>query len=330
MPQGTARRHRAALLSLAFVVGLVQAGMAQAADAVSNNLEFLYELKIANLGQGSGFKRALFGPDQARLERPVALDVRDGEMFIADAGALIIYRYDLKAGTLLPVGKAGMQLVGDAGDLTIASDGSFYVTDPDGHQVLRFSREGRLLQVFRDEANLSRPISVAVDEERGQILVADELFSHIVVFDAETAQAVRGIGRRGRLGPARFRIITDMVFNDGRLYVAERVEWRLQVLDAEGRFLTHFGHDELRFPQALAVTDDGRVLVADRMDNRIRIYRDGRLVERVGRNGSGPGEFRLVNDMTVDGDLLYVADSLNGRIQVFRILPPSPHALGVS
>ena len=330
MPQGTARIHRAALLSLALVAGLIQATLVQAAEAVSGNLEFLYELNIASLGQGSGFKRTLFGPDLARLERPVALDVRDGEMLIADAGALIIYRYDLESGVLSPVGKAGMKLVGDAGDLTIASDGSFYVTDPDGHQVLHFSRKGRLLQVFRDELNLSRPISVAIDEEHGKVLVADELFSHIIVFDGKTAEAERGIGRRGRLAPARFRIITDMVFKGGRLYVAERVEWRLQVLDAEGRFLTHFGQDELRFPQALAVTDDGRVLVADRMDNRIRIYRDGRLIERVGRNGSGPGEFRLVNDMTVDGDLLYVADSLNGRIQVFRILPPPPHVLGAS
>ncbi len=325
MPQGTARIHRIALLILALALGSV--GQGQAA-APSSNLEHLYDLQIATLGQGSGFKRALFGPDLARLERPVALDVRDGRMIIADAGALIIYRYHLDSGVLEPVGRAGMALEGDAGDLTIAADGSFFVTDPDGHRVLHFSPEGELLQVYRDEANLSRPISVALDEENGWVLVADELFSHIVVFDRRSGKAVRGIGRRGRLAPARFRIITDMVMKDGRLYVAERVEWRLQVLDAQGRFITHFGQDELRFPQALAVTDDGRVLVADRMDNRIKIFKDGRLIERVGRNGSAPGEFRLVNDMVIDGDLLYVADSLNRRIQVFRVLPPPPDVLG--
>lgn len=327
MPQGTPRKHRLALLSLLLVVWL--GGMVSpTAEAASSNLEHLYDLKIATLGQGSGFQRTLFGADIARLQRPVALDVRGEEMIIADADALIIYRYHLKEGTLKPVGKAGMALAGDAGDLTIADDGSFFVADPDGHRVLHFSPAGKLLHVYRDEVNLSRPISVVVDEEAGQVLVADELFSHIVVFDRESGQALRGIGRRGHQAPGRFRIITDMVLRDGRLYVAERVEWRLQVLDLQGRFITHFGQEELRFPQALAVTEDGRVLVADRMDNRIRIFKDGRLIERVGRNGSAPGEFRLVNDMTVVGDLLYVADSLNRRIQVFRILPPPPDALG--
>ena len=151
------------------------------------------------------------------------------------------------------------------------------------------------------------------------MLVADETYSHIVSFDMDKAQPIYGMGGRGE-GPGKFRIITDMIpIPDGYL-VSDRIELRVQVLDKDGNYIANFGQGIVTFPTALAVDKQGRVYVSDKADSTIKVFKAGKLIDQVGRNGYGAGEFRYVSDMKVLGNELYVVDSLNGRIQVFEFI----------
>lgn len=329
MPQGTARQRWLALL----IAGCVASGVAgcsvpkRPGEAVhpstgtqAKTLEHIKTIGAAGLGSGDHFKRFFVGPDVYRFIRPVSLAVRDHLMYVADAGQHLIFKYDFNTERLTKVGNAGGKLVGEAGGIYIDPDYSFYVADPLGKQVLHFAPNGKLLKRYSDAPNISRPIAVTVDQERGEVLVADEVYSHIVAFEKDAAKPSYGIGRRGN-GPGRFRVITDMVQTDGKLYVTDRVELRLQVLDRAGEYIDSFGQEYLMFPQALAVADNGYVFVSDRSDGRIKVFHKGELVDVVGRNGSADGEFRIVTDMALADGKLYVADSLNQRIQIFRVLP---------
>jgi sugar lactone lactonase YvrE len=69
----------------------------------------------------------------------------------------------------------------------------------------------------------------------------------------------------------------------------------------------------------VATDADGRVYVADYANHRIQTFdRHGQWLASWGREGSGPGEFRLPAGIAVDRhDRVYVSDSANQRIQQF-------------
>ena len=70
-------------------------------------------------------------------------------------------------------------------------------------------------------------------------------------------------------------------------------------------------HYQLGYVAGLAVDDDGRVYVSDRMASHIRVYSGtGEFVRQVGREGAGPGELQHPSDLFFDGaGRLWVRDS---------------------
>jgi DNA-binding beta-propeller fold protein YncE len=257
--------------------------------------------------------------DEIQLQRPVAVGGVEGLLYIVDAEPKIVYKYDLVINDLEPVEEIATHLGGDPGNIYVAKDRSFYLVDSIGRQVLHFSEHGELKTRFQDLANLSRPMDVLVNEETGDVYVADGSFSRIVVFNS-IGKAIRAIGQRGT-GPGRFRAMTAITSGADGLYVLDRLELPAQVLDWDGNYRYSFGESDLIFPNAIAVDKDQRAFISDRSDNTIRVYQNGQLLLKFGGGGSSPGKFRLPSGLWVNGNLLYVADSLNRRVQVLRINP---------
>lgn len=79
-------------------------------------------------------------------------------------------------------------------------------------------------------------------------------------------------------------------------------------------------HDsaELANPQDLGLADDGTVFVVDERPTRIKVFDpNGRLTRTIGRDGSGPGEFRVAY-IAVLGDTLVAQDARNSRATSFN------------
>ena len=314
----------------------------------AKTLRYVKTINVVGMGFNDAIKRIVAGLDEHDLIRPVSIAVRDDTMIIADAGRVyekhaltvaepgygiadaglrvvdnasgVIFRYNLKTGRMNLLWGAGDYISGDVSDIYLASDHSFYLTDVEGRRALHFSPDGKLLKIYKHPPNIFRPIAITVDEKRKEVLIADETYSHIVAFDMEKAEPLYGMGDRGN-GPGKFRIITDMIAIPDGFLVSDRIELRVQVLDREGNFVAEFGRGEVTFPTALAVDVEGRVFVSDKADSTIKVFKAGKLIDIVGRNGYGAGEFRYISDMKVSGNQLYVVDSLNGRIQVFEFIP---------
>ncbi|MDH5256591.1 MAG: 6-bladed beta-propeller [Gammaproteobacteria bacterium] len=314
----------------------------------AKTLRYLKTIDVVGLGFNDAIKRIIAGRDEHDLNRPVAIDVRDDVMIIADSGRIfdkssitvaepgygisdvglrivdnaagVIFLYNMKTGRMKLLWGAGDHIKGDVTDIYLASDKSFYLTDVEGRRALHFSPDGKLLKIYKHPPNIFRPIAITVDEKRKEVLIADETYSHIVAFDMQKAEPIYGMGDRGN-GPGKFRIITDMIAIPDGFLVSDRIELRVQVLDREGNFVAEFGRGEVTFPTALAVDAAGRVFVSDKADSTIKVFKAGKLIDTIGRNGYGNGEFRYISDMKVAGNNLYVVDSLNGRIQVFEFLP---------
>lgn len=274
--------------------------------------------KQSDNGALGTFKRLLIGPgDEIRFVNPVAVGGVDNYLYIVDAGQRVVFRYDLVTEIIEPIGSVGFHFVGDPGNIYVARDRTFYIVDSIGKQVIKFDEQGNVLQTFSDLANLSRPIDVFVDETTEEVYVADGSFSHVVVFN-QFGKALRSVGQRGT-GPGRFRAITAITDGPDGLYVVDRLELPVQVISKTGEYKYSFGESYQVFPTAIAVTEDRVAYVADKSDNTIRIYQDAELLAVVGGTGSAPGRFRLITGMWISNGLLYVADSMNKRIQVMQI-----------
>ena len=163
---------------------------------------------------------------------------------------------------------------------TVDYEGNLWVTDARssdtiGHQVFKFSSEGKILMTIGQQALggtmpglLFSPNDVVVDSEDGDIFIAE---SH-----------------RGGMNN------------------------RIVHYSSDGEFIKHWGskgsgQGELSEPHSIAMDSQGRLFVGDRENNRIQIFsQNGDFIDEWRQFGRPSGIF-----ITPD-DKIYVADSESG------------------
>ena len=121
---------------------------------------------------------------------------------------------------------------------------------------------------------------------------------------------------------------------DGNVYVGDQSSSVVQVFDPLGTFLREVGRagvrpGELGSVGAIAVAGDNTLFVAEGTNRIDRFDAAGNLVQSFGKGGNGVGEFHFGagggNDapagggLAVSGNLLFVSDSFNDRIQRFNL-----------
>ncbi|MGD8279752.1 MAG: hypothetical protein PVJ80_07535 [Gemmatimonadota bacterium] len=131
-------------------------------------------------------------------------------------------------------------------------------------------------------------------------------------------------------GPGPHRIRIDPYDPDHDVWVINETFHQIYVFANDGSELKMTlgekgvpGHDGTHFgrPQDVAFLPDGRVLVADGLDNhRIMILdHEGNYLGEVGGHGDAPGQFNGVHAVAVGpGGRVFGLDRSGGRINVFR------------
>lgn len=271
--------------------------------------------------RGGAEGNAVTGVRQVQFVRPISIAVRAGNLFVMDAGQGTLFRYHLATKKLSALLDLHGVIGGDTADLYVAGDQSLYIADTYGARVLHYDRKGRLLRTYSNSLNLARPVAVMVDEPSGRVFVADAFYDHILVFDS-AGNLVASMGGRGA-DPGQFLNITAMAQGPDGFYVTARIGERVQVLGEDGQYNYSLPREGLIFPTAIAVDAENRVFIGDFSDHAIKVYERGRLVARAGHPGGGLGQFRHISDLWMDEGLLYVADSLNGRVQIMRVASES-------
>lgn len=117
-------------------------------------------------------------------------------------------------------------------------------------------------------------------------------------------------------GNGRFDCPASLGVGQGRIYVVDRGNSRIQVLDANsGATLLSLGATELRLPRHVALTSD-RVLVSDAGNNRIAVFDlRGNLVASI-----GAGYLRFPRGVAVDNlGRVWVADNGLMEIAIFDL-----------
>lgn len=276
-------------------------------------------------GSGRVMRRALdvvTGGDFVKLEQPTAIAVRGDNLYIVDIGLGEVLRYNRVSQRIEHLIELSGLVTSEVADIYVTPDLRIYLTDTYGARVIGFDARGRKKVEFKNKLNLVRPVAITEEASSGHIMIADGEFDHILSFTA-SGELLTAAGGRGN-EPGKFLSITSMVRSGDTYFVGARVGQRIQALSINGDYLYSFPQDTVVFPIAMAADEEFRLFVSDYLDNTIKVYERGRFVSSMGGNGVGPGSFKRVTDLWVDNDLLYVADSLNSRIQVLKIAPAAP------
>jgi sugar lactone lactonase YvrE len=172
--------------------------------------------------------------------------------------------------------------------------------------------------VFGTEAvALLRPIAVAKNKA-GMLVVADPSLHAVHLFDLNRREHSQ-LGEDGE--PFLQSPVGVAIDDSGRIYVADSVQGRVFVFDAKRKLVAELGAGELVRPTGVALDPEQEHLyVVDTIGCEVVVFDlSGRVVNRFGRRGTGPGEFNSPTFVAVAPDgSISVADSLNFRIQRFR------------
>jgi len=280
--------------------------------------------KVESSGTLGAFQKLLVGDvDTITLEKPVGVSGYGKYLYVVDGEKRIVVQINTETLYFKVFPNIGSYFSGSPGKIFVDSDLSFYIADAIGKRVVKFDKDGNMAATYKEPSNLSRPIDVQVVTPPGsldkEVWVADGSYSHILRFQEKTGIALSRIGQRGT-GEGRFRAITGFTVVNNDIYLVDRLELPVQVLDFNGNHKMHFGENIVRYPTAVAVDPVlNYVFVSDKLDNQIYIFQAGALAGKVGGTGSARGRFREIGAMWFDGRKLYVADTLNKRIQVLRL-----------
>lgn len=272
-------------------------------------------------------KRLLVGyQEEWALRAPYALDVCKGQLYIADPEAQTVWLADLTGQTFSPFVRSDKKVpLPSPIGVAVEEDGRVFVADSRRNLVLVFSPAGKLLSTL-GSGRFGRPTGLAVDRRSHVLYVADTLRHEIAVYSTRDLKEKRSFGGPGN-EPGRFNLPVHLAVRKGILYVVDTMNFRVQVFDAEGRFLGLFGQmgdgaGDFARPKGIAVDSEGNVYVADALFDNVQVFdRLGRLLLGFGKVGRQAGQFWLPAGLAVDeADRLYVADSANRRVQVFQYL----------
>ena len=252
-----------------------------------------------------------------------------GRLYVADGkvGAIFIFNTETREVEMIK-NKVEAHFVRIIG-LAMDDNDRLFVVDPGLKHVLVFNAQHKAEDVITD--GLVEPSMAAIDTQNRLLYISDVTLDQVFVFDADTLKLKRKIGTTGHnhelTAPGDLAKPTGVaVDKEGNLYVADTLNDRIEVFDADGVFLRTWGKNGdgpgyFARPKGVAVDSDGHVWVADGMQDRVQVFtNEGQLLITMGGHGLLPGQFQGLVNVASDNrrNRIYTSEIYPGRVQEYR------------
>jgi DNA-binding beta-propeller fold protein YncE len=254
-----------------------------------------------------------------------------GRIYAADQGVSAIFIFDAeKKGDVTLIRNGQDAHFGLINGLAIDDNDRIFVSDDKLHRITVINAQHTEEGSFGAEV-LTKPGGIALDTENRFLYVVDTQNDVVVVFDADTFKMLRKIGVAGKkhtlTDPGTFSLPTNVaVDKDGNVYVTDTLNNRVQIFDADGKFVSMFGKNGdgpgyLARPKGIAVDRDGHIWVVDAVQQRVQVFNsEGKLLIYFGQPGQWPGQFSAPYDIAIDTkyNRVVTSEQFPGRVQMFR------------
>ncbi len=216
--------------------------------------------------------------------------------------------------------------VGCPEGVCLLADGRIVVADTHYHRLVFFDEQGRVLSMLgghgRGPGQFIYPVRVVPAEGKGKaghIYVAEYGSNDRVQKFTAAGKHVLSFGSFGT-GPGQFQRPSGLALRDGKVFVADAMNNRVQVFKDDGTFvgLLHGAGPQprLKFPYDLVAGPKGLLYVVEYGGGCVTaLSGDGTVVGRFGTPGAGRGQFATPWALTMDQKgRLVVCDTGNRRI----------------
>lgn len=253
-----------------------------------------------------------------------------GRLYVADqrVGAVFVFNTETRDVELIRNGyEAHFGLING---VAIDDDDRVFVSDGKMHRVLVFSPKHEVVSQINE--GLVDPVGLAIDTENRFLYVVDTQQDQVIVYDADTLKLLRRIGTGGKTHylttPGDFAAPSNVaVDKDGDVYVTDTLNNRVEIFDADGKFISTFGkHGDapgyFARPKGIAVDGDGHIWVVDTVLDLLQVFnREGQLLTYVGGHGHYPGQFEALVGVAIDKqNRVFTSEQYPGRVQQFRYI----------
>ena len=279
-------------------------------------------------------RRALTGETRTGegMAKPYAVAVHQGRIFVSDTAERVVKVFDVPQGRFFRIGTEGAGTLVKPLGLDVAADGTLFVADATAKSIMVYDRDGRFLRKLGEREQFQRLSSVTVDAKGEKLYVVDiggvDSDKHrLRVLSAKDGQLIQDIGKRGKEN-GEFNLPRDAALGkDGRIYVVDGGNFRVQVFDQEGKFVKTFGTvgkqlGNFARPKEVASDREGNVYVVDSAFGNFQIFNpEGELLMFVGDRSErdGPALYMLPSGIFVDEDgRVYMVDQWYRKVDVFR------------
>jgi DNA-binding beta-propeller fold protein YncE len=265
-----------------------------------------------------------------QLMQPYGMAVDSkGQLYVADSkvGAIFIFNTETRDVELMKNKEHGhfVRIIG----LAMDDNDRLFVSDPGLRHVLVFNKEHKAEDVITE--GMVEPSELALDTQNRLLYISDIALDQVLVYDADSLKLVRKIGTTGHnhelTSPGDFAKPTGVaVDKEGNLYVADTLNNRIEVFDADGAFIRAWGKNGdgpgyFARPKGVTIDSDGHVWVADGMQDRVQVFtNEGQLLITMGGHGLLPGQYQGLVNIASDNkrNRIYTSEIYPGRVQEFR------------
>ncbi|MGH2840927.1 MAG: 6-bladed beta-propeller, partial [Solirubrobacteraceae bacterium] len=324
-PRRCVRRLRAsALCACLAALAVPAAAPAVACPGATTNCPYGASAQIGQRGGGV-------------LRFPQSVSVGpDGAIYVGDQGSHIVQVFNPAGQFVREIGSAGSRPgeLGSVGALVAAPDNTLFVADGRANRINRFDAGGRLLNAFGDQGRTVGEFHFGAGNGNtsgaggGLAVGGNFLFVSDSANDRVQRFAFDGSAGAEIVPPGFLTYPRGLTVHGTRLVVADDQNHRLAVFDTGGRYIRTVGRGpgpkpgQLQFPYGVAIDRQGRVFVADDLNQRIVRYGPKpryKYKARWGSYGSAPGKLAFPRAIAVDAaGLVYVTNTGNDRVDVFN------------
>ena len=271
-----------------------------------------------------------FGKGNGRFDGQNDVDPFNGRVYVADYANHRIQVFDTKGNYITKWGTYGEEdgQIHKASALSVVPSGNIYLSDQFNYRIQEFTSNGTFVTAWgtkgEGDGQFLHPHVPGVDSA-GNVYVSDRDLANVQKFTGDGKFMMKWSeegSNDGQLSKPE-SVIIDSKDN---VYVADFGNHRIQKFTKDGKFILKWGskgigNGEFNGPAGLSIDRNDNIYVTDRNNNRIQVFTaNGTFLTKFGTEGNGSSQFILPEGVGVDINtgLVYVADTGNYRIQVFR------------